>query len=89
MDFTQVEWRGGMSCGGSLGEAGAGDPGSKWGSSSSTCSSSTFSSSTYPGETSKISGERSKGGSKVFVEGTRDSSRQISKTEKVVREERK
>ena len=84
MDFTQVEWRGGMSCGGSLGEAGAGDPGSKWGSSSSTCSSST-----YLGEASKIFGERSKGRSKVFVEGTRDSSGKISKTEKVVREERK
>ena len=27
MDFTRVEWRGGMSCGGYLGRAGAGDPG--------------------------------------------------------------
>ena len=79
MDLTRVEWRGGMSCGGSLGEAGAGDPGSGWGSSSSTCL----------GEASKISGERSKGGSKVFVEGTRDSFGKISKTKEVVREERK
>ena len=73
-----------MSCGGSSGRAGAGDPGSKWGSSSSTCSSST-----YLGEASKISGERAKEGSKVFVEGTRDSSGKISKTEGVVREDRK
>ena len=84
MDLTWVEWRGGMSCGGSSGEAGAGDPGSKWGSSLSTCSSSTC-----LGEVLKISGERFKGGSKVFVEGTRDSSGKISKTEEVVREERK
>ena len=84
MDLTQVEWRGGMSYGGSLGGAGAGDPGSKWGSSSSTCSSSTC-----LGEASKVSRERSKGGSKVFVEGIRDSSGKISKTEEVVREERK
>ena len=69
MDLTRVEWRGGMSCGGSSGRAGAGDPGSKWGSSSSI-----YSSATYLGEASKISGEKSKGGSKVFVEGTRDSS---------------
>ena len=82
MDLTRVEWRGGMSCGGSSGEAGAGDLGSKWGRSSSTCSSSTC-----LGEASKISGERSKEGSKVFVEGTRDSSRKISKIEEVVREE--
>ena len=27
MDLTRVEWRGGMSCGGSSGEAGAGDLG--------------------------------------------------------------
>ena len=73
-----------MSCGGSSGGARAGDPGSKWDNSSSTCSSSTC-----LGEASKISGERAKGGSKVFVEGTRDSSGKISKTEKVVREERK
>ena len=84
MDLTRVEWRGGMSCGGSSGRAGAGDPGSKWGSSSSTCSSSTC-----LGEASKVSGERSKGGSKVFVEGIRDSSGKISKTEEVVRKERK
>ena len=84
MDFTRVEWRGGMSCGGSSGGAGAGDLGSKWDSSSSICSSSTC-----LGEVLKISGERFKGGSKVFVEGTRDSSRKISKTEEVVREERK
>ena len=84
MDLTRVEWRGGMSCEGSSGGAGAGDPGSKWGSSSSTCSSST-----YLGEASKIFGERSKGGSKVFVEGKRDSSGKFSKTEEVVREERK
>ena len=84
MDLTRVEWRGGMSCGGSSGRAGAGDPGSRWGSSSSTCSSST-----YPGEASKISREKSKRGSKVFVEGTRDSSGKISKTKEVVREERK
>ena len=84
MDLTQVEWRGGMSCGGSSGRAGAGDPGSKWGSSSST-----YSSSTCLGEASKISGERAKGGSKVCVEGTRDSSGKISKTEEVVMEEQK
>ena len=84
MNLTRVEWRGGMSCGGSSGEAGAGDPSSKWGSLSSTCSSST-----YLGEASKIFGERSKGGSKVFVEGTRDSSGKIFKTEEVVREEQK
>ena len=82
MDLTRVEWRGGMSCGGFSGGAGAGDPGSKWGSSSSTCSSSTC-----LGEVSKVSGERFKGGSKVFVEGTRDSFGKISKTEEVVREE--
>ena len=82
MDLTRVEWRGGMSYGGSSGGAGAGDPGSWWGSSSSTCLSSTC-----QGEASKIFGEKSKGGSKVFVEGTRDSSRKISKTEEVVREE--
>ena len=73
-----------MSCGGSSGGVGAGDLGSKWGSSSSTCSSSTC-----LGEASKISGERSKGGSKVFVEGIKDSSGKISKTEEIVREERK
>ena len=84
MDLTRVEWRGGMSYGGSSGEAGAGDPGSKWGSSSSTCSSSTC-----LGEASKVSGKRFKGGSKVFVEGIRDSSGKISKTDEVVREERK
>ena len=84
MDLTRVEWQGGMSCGGSSGEAGARDPGSKWGSSLSTCSSSTCLE-----EASKVSGERSKGGSKVFVEGTRDSSGKISKTEEVVGEERK
>ena len=37
MDLTRVEWRGGMSCEGSSGRAGAGDPSSKWGSSSSIC----------------------------------------------------
>ena len=84
MDFTRVEWRGGMSCGGSSGGVEARDPGSKWDSSSSICSSSTC-----LGEVLKISGERFKGGSKVFVEGTRDSSGKISKTEEVVREERK
>ena len=84
MDLTRVEWRGGMSCGGFSGGAGAGDPGSKWGSSSST-----YSSSTCLGEALKISRERSKGGSKVFVEGTRDSSRKFSKIEEVIREERK
>ena len=84
MDLTRVEWRGGMSCGGSSGEARAGDPSSKWGSSSST-----YSSSTCLGEASKISRERSKGGLKVFVEETRDSSGKISKIEEVVREERK
>ena len=84
MDLTRVEWRGGMSCGGSLGGAGAGDPGSKWGSSSST-----YSSSTCLGEASKISRERAKEGSKVFVEGTKDSFGKISKTEEVVREEGK
>ena len=82
MDLTRVEWRGGMSCGGSSGKAGAGDPGFKWDSSSSTCSSSTC-----LGEVLKISGERFKGGLKVFVEGTRDSFGKISKTEEVVREE--
>ena len=49
----------------------------------------TYSSSTCLGEASKIFGEKSKGGSKVFEEGTRDSSGKISKTEEVVREERK
>ena len=73
-----------MSCGGSSGEVGAGDPGSKWGSSSSTCSSLTCLE-----EASKVSGEKFKGGSKVFVEGTRDSSGKISKIVEVVREERK
>ena len=82
MDLTLVEWQGGMSCEGSSGGAGAGELGSRWGSSSSTCSSSTC-----LGEASKISRERSKGGSKV--EGTRDSSGKISKTEEVVREEQK
>ena len=76
MDLTLVEWRGGISCGGSSGGAGVGDPGSRWDSSSSTCSSSTC-----LGEALKISGEKSKGGSKVLVEGTRDSSVKISKTE--------
>ena len=84
MDLTRVKWRGGMSCGESSGGVGAGDPGSRWGSSSSTCSSST-----YLGEASKISREKSKGESKVFVEGTRDSFEKISKTEEVVKEERK
>ena len=41
MDLTRVEWRGGMSCGGSSGRVGAGDLVSKWGSSSSICSSAT------------------------------------------------
>ena len=80
MDLTRVEWRGGMSCEGSSGGAGAGDPSSKWGSSSSTCSSSTC-----LGEASKIFRERAKGGSKVFVEETRDSFGKISKTKEVVR----
>ena len=84
MDLTRVEWRGGMSYGGSSGRAGTGDPGSRWDSSSSI-----FSSLTCLGEVSKISRERSKGGSKVFVEGTRDSSGKISKTEEVIGEERK
>ena len=84
MDLTRIEWRGGMFCGGSSGGAGAGDPGSRWGSSSST-----YSSSTCLGEASKISGEKSKGGSKVFIKGTRDSFGKISKTEKVIRRERK
>ena len=84
MDLTRVEWRGGMSYGGSSGEAGVGDPGSRWDSSSST-----YSSSTCLREVSKISREKSKGGSKVFIEGIRDSSGKISKTEEVVREERK
>ena len=73
-----------MSCGGSSGGAGAGDPVLRCGSSSST-----YSSSTYLREALKISGEKSKGGSKVFVEETRDSSGKSSKTEEVVREERK
>ena len=84
MDLTRVEWRGGMSCGRSSGEAGAGDPGSRWGSLSSTCSSLTC-----LGEASKISGEKSKGGSKVFVEEIGDSFGKISKTDEVVREEQK
>ena len=84
MDLTRVEWQGGMSCGGSSSRAGAGYPGSKWGSSSLICSSATC-----LGETSKISGEKSKGGLKVFVEGTRDSSGKISKTKELVKEERK
>ena len=84
MDLTRVEWRDGMSCGGSSGKVGAGDPGSKWGNSSSICSSATC-----LREASKISGEKSKGGSKVFVEGTRNSSGKISKTEELVKEKRK
>ena len=51
--------------------------------------SSTCSSSICLREASKISRERSKGGSKVFVEETKDSSGKISKTKEVVREERK
>ena len=82
MDLTRVEWRGGMSCEGSLRGVGAGDLGSRWGSLSSTCSSSTC-----LGEVSKIFKEKSKGGSKASVEGTRDLSGKISKTEEVVREE--
>ena len=39
MDLTQVEWQGGMSYGGSSSGVGVGDPGSRWGSSSSTYSS--------------------------------------------------
>ena len=92
MDLTQVEWRGGMSCGGSSGGAGAGDPGSKLDSSYSTCSSSTCSFEGDLGEVSKISGgwiEKSKRGLRVFIEGRYDSSRKISKTDEVVREERK
>ena len=73
-----------MSCGGFSGGTGVEDPGSRWGSSSSTCSSSTC-----LRETAKVSGEWCKGGSRVFVEGIRDSSGKISKTEEVVREERK
>ena len=76
-----------MSCGGSSGGAGVGDPGSKWGSSSSTCSSSTG-----LGGASKISGdwiEKSKGGLTIFIEGRCDLFGKISKTEEVVREERK
>ena len=73
-----------MSYARSSGGVGAGDPGLRWGSSSSTCSSSTC-----LGETSKKFGEKSKGGSKVFVEVTGDSSGKISKTKEVVREERK
>ena len=84
MDLTRVEWRGGMSYGGSSGGAGVGNPGPRWDSLSSTCSSSTC-----LGEASKISGEKFKGGSKVFAEGTRDSSGNISKTDEVVREEQK
>ena len=76
MDLTRVEWRGGMSYGGSSGEAGVGDPGSRWDSSSST-----YSSSTCLREVSKISREKSKGGSKVSVEGTKDLSGKISKTD--------
>ena len=82
MDLTRVEWRGGMFCGGSSGGVGARYPGSRWGSSSST-----YSSSTCLREASKIFEERSKGGLKVFVEGTRDSFGRISKTEEVVRKE--
>ena len=57
-----------MSYEGSLGGAGARDLGSRWGSSSST-----YSSSTYLREALEIFRgwmEKSKGGSKVFVEGT-------------------
>ena len=85
MDLTRVEWQGGMSCGRSSGGATVGDPSSKWGSSSSTCSSFTC-----PEEASKISRgwiEKPKGGSRVFVEETWDSSGKISKTEEVVKEE--
>ena len=60
---------------------------SRWGSSSLT-----YSSLTCLGEALKIFGgwiKKSKGRSRVFVEGTRDSSGKIFKTEEVVREERK
>ena len=92
MDLTRIEWRGGMSCRRSSGRAGVGDPGSKRGSSSLTCSSSTCSFEGDLGEVSKISGgwiEKSKRGLRVFIEGRYDSSRKISKTDEVVREERK
>ena len=53
MDLTWVEWRGGMSCGGSSSEVEVGDPSLKLGSSLSTCSSSICSFEVDLGETQK------------------------------------
>ena len=72
-----------MSCARSSGGAGAGDPNSGLGSSSSTCASSTCSLKGELGKGSKVSGgwtEKSIGGSRVTIEGIYGSSRKISKT---------
>ena len=78
-----------MSCARSSGEAGAGDPNSGLGGSSSTCSSSTCSLKGDLGEASKISGgwtEKSIGGSRANIEGICGSSGKRSKIEGVDRE---
>ena len=99
MDITRVEWRGGMSYGGSSGRAGTGDPTSGLGSLFSTCSSSTCSLKGELGKRSRISGgwaEKSikesgatTGGSRSATEGIYVSSGKRSKTEEEDRETRK
>ena len=99
MDLTRVEWRGGMSCGGFLGGAGAGDPSSRLGSLPSTCSSSTCSLKGELGKGSMISGdwtEKSIGESGVTIGGLGAATKGIcasfgkrSKTEEEDREARK
>ena len=72
-----------MSCARSSSRAGAGDPSSGLGSSSSTCSSSTCSLKGELGKGSKISSgwtEKSTGGSGAATKGIRTSSRKRSKT---------
>ena len=80
-----------MSCVRSSGEAGARDPSSRLGSSSSTCSSSTFSLKGELGKGSRISGgwtEKSIGELGVAIEGICTSSGKSSKTEEKDREAR-
>ena len=91
MDLTRVEWRGGMSCTRSSGGAGAGDPSSRLGSSSSTYASSTCSLKGELGKGSKVSGgwtEKSIGGSGATI-GICASSGKRFKTEEEDREARK
>ena len=81
-----------MSCARSSGGAGARDPSSGLGSSSSTCASSTCSLKGELGKGSKVSGgwiEKSIGGSGAVTEGICVSSRKRSKTEEEDREARK